>query len=37
MVPNNASGPSHSGKTPDSGRHLTPAEHAEYKRLRGAE
>jgi hypothetical protein len=36
MVPNNASGPSPSGGTPESGRHLTPAEHAEYERLRGA-
>jgi hypothetical protein len=36
MVPNNAFGPSHSGGTPDSGRHLTPTERAEYERLRGA-
>ncbi|MGW3725183.1 hypothetical protein [Streptomyces sp. NPDC000851] len=36
MVPNNASGPSPSGGTPEKGRVLTAAEHAEYERLRRA-
>ncbi|GAA3798074.1 hypothetical protein ACFS5L_25225 [Streptomyces phyllanthi] len=37
MVPNNAAGPSHSGGgTPETSRHLTAGEHAEYERLRGA-